>query len=290
MHPTLRFLLQHPLLRGRPWLGFARFAWWQVRSRLQPGRHRYAWVGGAKLWLQRGWGGLTGNYYAGLHEFEDMAFLLHLLRPTDRFVDVGANMGSYTVLARRVCGAGTVSYEPVPSTFERLQDNLRLNDASDERSRLVQAAVGSAPGTLKMSLGQDAMNHVVPADEAVAVEVPVVTLDEDLFATPLLLKVDVEGFETEVFRGAQRHLANPALRAVIVELNGLGRRYGYDEVAVHDALCAAGFAPYAYEPFARRLRPLSAPGPHNTIYCRDLPFVEARLAAAPAVTWLGQTF
>lgn len=290
MHPTVRFLLQHPLLRGRPWVGFGRFVWWQGLSRLRPGRHCYAWVGEAKLWLQRGWGGLTGNYYAGLHEFEDMAFLLHLLRPDDRFVDVGANMGSYTVLARGVCQACTVSYEPVPVTFGRLQDNLQLNAALDEQSRLVNAAVGSAPGTLRMSEGQDAMNHVARPEETAALEVPVVTLDEDLFATPLLLKVDVEGFETEVFRGARRHLANPALRAIIVELNGLGQRYGYDEQALHADLLTAGFQPFSYDPFTRRLSLVAAPGPHNTLYCRDLAFIEARLASAPAVTVLGKTF
>lgn len=290
MHPTIRFLWQHPLLRGRPWIGFGRFLWWQGISRLCPGRHCYAWIGEAKLWLQRGWGGLTGNYYAGLHEFEDMAFLLHLLRPDDRFVDVGANMGSYTILARGVCQACTVSYEPVPVTFRRLQDNLQLNNALDERSRLVNAAVGSAPGTLRMSEGQDAMNHVARSAEAAGLEVPVVTLDQDLFATPLLIKVDVEGFETEVFRGARRHLADPALRAIIVELNGLGQRYGYDELALHAELLAVGFQPYTYDPFARRLCRLAAPGPHNTLYCRDLPFIEARLASALAVTVLGKTF
>jgi FkbM family methyltransferase len=290
MHPTLRFLLRHPLLRGRPWVGFGRFLWWQALSRFRPGRHRYAWIGGAKLWLQRGWGGLTGNYYAGLHEFEDMAFLLHLLRPDDRFVDVGANMGSYTVLARGVCRACTVSYEPVPATFRRLQDNLSLNQALDERSRLVNAAVGSAPGTLRMSEGQDAMNHVARPAEAAALEVPVVTLDQDLFASPLLLKVDVEGYETEVLRGARRHLANPALRALIVELNGLGQRYGHDEQALHAELLAAGFQPFRYDPFARRLSPLATPGAHNTLYCRDLAFIQARLTSAPPVTVLGKTF
>ena len=193
-------------------------------------------------------------------------------------------------MARGVCQACTVSYEPVPVTFQRLQDNLQLNNALDERSRLVNAAVGSAPGTLRMSEGQDAMNHVARADEAAALEVPVVTLDEDLFATPLLIKVDVEGFETEVFRGARRHLANPALRALIVELNGLGQRYGYDEQALHTKLLAAGFRPFAYDPFARQLRSLPAPGPHNTLYCRDLAFIEARLASAPPVTVIGMTF
>ena len=52
MHPTLRFLAQHPLLRGRPWVGFGRFLWWQAISRVRPGRHRFAWLGGAKLWLR----------------------------------------------------------------------------------------------------------------------------------------------------------------------------------------------------------------------------------------------
>ena len=290
MHPTLRFLWRHPLLHGRPWVAFGRFLWWQGLSRLQPGRHRHRWVGGTQLWLKKGWGGLTGNYYAGLHEFEDMAFLLHFLRADDLFADVGANMGGYTILARGVRQARTVSYEPVPQTFARLLDNLQLNAAADERSRLVNAAVGAHRGHLRMSDGQDAMNHVAGADESAVLEVPVVSLDEDLMEVPLLLKVDVEGFETEVLRGARRHLADPTLRALIIELNGLGQRYGYDDQALHAELLAAGFAPYAYEPFGRRLRRLPTFGPHNTIYCRDLPFIEARLAAAPAVTVLGKTF
>lgn len=49
--------------------------------------------------------GATGNIYVGLHEFEDMAFLLHVLRRTDLFVDVGANIGSYTILAGGAAGA-----------------------------------------------------------------------------------------------------------------------------------------------------------------------------------------
>jgi FkbM family methyltransferase len=290
MHPTLRFLLKHPLLRGRPWIAFPRFVWWQCVSRLRPERRCHAWVGGSKLWLRSGWGGLTGNYYAGLHEFEDMAFLLHLLRADDLFADVGANLGSYTVLARAVRGARTVSYEPVPATCARLRDNLALNAADDDRSRLVNAAVGATSGVLRMSQDQDAMNHVALPGEPAGIEVPVVTLDADLPTAPLLLKVDVEGFETEVFRGARRLLADPSLRALIVELNGLGRGYGYDEQALHVELLAAGFRPFAYDPFTRRLSPLDRPGPHNTIYCRDLPFVEERLRTAPAVTVLGRTF
>lgn len=277
-------------MRGRPWLAAWRFVRWQVQSRLFRRRHCYAWVGPAKLWLRSGWGGLTGNYYAGLHEFAEMAFLLHVLRPEDLFVDVGANMGSYTVLARGVCGAQTVSYEPVAVTFACLAENLRLNGADDDRSRLVQAAVGATPGTLRITDGQDAMNHIASASEAAGVTVPVTTLDGDLATAPLLLKVDVEGFEPEVFKGARRTLADSRLRAVIVELNGLGARYGYDDATLHAELCAAGFQPFAYDAFQRKLMPLAGPGPQNTLYCRDLAFLEARLRTAAPVHILGRSF
>ncbi len=67
--------------------------------------------------------GATGNIYAGLHEFDDMAFFLHLLRPEDMFADVGSNIGSYTILASGVVGAKSVAFEPVAfnlSFFEQV--------------------------------------------------------------------------------------------------------------------------------------------------------------------------
>ena len=70
--------------------------------------------------------GATGNIYAGLHEFADMAFTLHFLRPDDLFMDVGANVGSYTLLASGVCKARTISFEPYPETMAALRRNIDL--------------------------------------------------------------------------------------------------------------------------------------------------------------------
>ena len=67
-----------------------------------------------------GMAGATGNIYVGLREFEDMAFLLHLLRPDDLFVDVGANIGSFTVLASGAVGARSLAIEPIERTFNIL--------------------------------------------------------------------------------------------------------------------------------------------------------------------------
>ena len=49
--------------------------------------------------------GATGNLFCGLHEIEDMGFVLHFLRSDDIFLDVGVNVGTYTVLAAGVAGS-----------------------------------------------------------------------------------------------------------------------------------------------------------------------------------------
>jgi hypothetical protein len=54
----------------------------------------------------------------GVFEFEEMVFVLHALRPSSLFVDVGANVGFYTVLAGGGVGASCLSLEPVPATFD----------------------------------------------------------------------------------------------------------------------------------------------------------------------------
>ena len=94
-------------------------------------------------------------------------------------------------------------------------------------------------------------------------------------ACPLLAKIDVKGYETQVLAGAGESLANPALRGLILELNGSGERYGQSDAAVFSAIAEAGFAPYRYEPFRRRLEPLEGPNRDggNTLFLRDLAFV-----------------
>jgi hypothetical protein len=95
---TLRFIVEHPLNSGKRLASLRRFAAWQIGSRLVPGPVVVEFVGGTRLLVAPGQTGATGNLYAGLHELPEMAFVLHLLRPGDLFVDIGANIGSYTPL------------------------------------------------------------------------------------------------------------------------------------------------------------------------------------------------
>ena len=68
-----------------------------------------------------------------------------------------------------------------------------------------------------------------------------------------LIKIDVEGYETPVLEGAQKTLEKHELNAVIMELNGSGSRYGYDEARILELMFSYGFKTYSYNPLARKL-------------------------------------
>ena len=217
----------------------------------------HEWIGGARFFASKGETGLTGSIYTGLHEFPEMAF------------------------------------EPVPDTFNRLVENTRLNHI-ETRVTCHNLGLGESIGKLRFTGDRDTMNHVLADHEACdkAIEVPVARLDEMLAGeTAILMKVDVEGFETVVLRGAQKSLNDPKLQAVIMELNGSGSRYGFDESEILAMMSTLGFKAFSYEPFARALIALTGKDTSsgNTIFIRDLEFVEARVRAASKVSVLGES-
>ncbi|GMV18745.1 MAG: hypothetical protein AMXMBFR56_69690 [Polyangiaceae bacterium] len=253
-----------------------------------PGPVAVTWVGGSRLLVVPGMTGATGNIYVGLHEFEEMAFVTHLLRAGDLFLDIGANIGSYTVLASAVAGAHCLSFEPYPATFRRLEDNLRLN-ALEHLVTPRRLALGEAVGELQFTASLDTVNHVLTPNETSAtdsVTVPVATLDAELCErVPTVIKIDVEGYETSVLNGASKTLGEGSLLAVVMELNGSGERYGFRDRDLHARMLSSGFAPFRYSPFDRQLRalPESQCPTGNGVYvrCTQVGEVRRRLSDAP---------
>jgi FkbM family methyltransferase len=182
-----------------------------------------------------------------------------------------------------------MAIEPSPASLSALERNISLNDIGD-RVRIARVAAGAGTGRIKISTAFDSLNHVVPAGETTrADDVPMESLDRLLGEeTPILIKIDVEGYESEVLSGAPRLLADPGLKAIIIELNGSGERYGVSDAAVHARLCELGFAASRYDPLTRHLAPASTFGRHNTLYIRDSAFVSERLAHALPFSVLGQ--
>ena len=85
---TYKFIANHPLTKDHKLSTMLRWLKWQVGSRLVPGSVAIPFVNETHLLAKPGMTGATGNIYCGLHEFEDMGFVLHFLRPGDLFVDM----------------------------------------------------------------------------------------------------------------------------------------------------------------------------------------------------------
>lgn len=289
---TLKAIVQHPLNTNAKVRALARFFVWQVAGRMVPGPVIIDFVEGTKLVISPGRTGATMNLYTGLQEFEDMAFVLHVLREGELFVDVGANIGTYTILAAGAAKARCVAFEPAPLAFERLQQNLRLNDLCS-RVNAQPLAVGSQEGQLAFTVELDAVNHVATSEDAFSATCTtrVTTLDVLLAdETPVVMKIDVEGYETRVIDGALNILEKPSLLAVIMETNGSGKRYGFDEAVLHKRMGISGFTAFSYSPPNRELAELATPNSQgNTIWVREPTEVRRRIVAAPFFSVAGRS-
>lgn len=273
---TLRFIVDHPLNRGRPVATTLRYLRWQLRSRLATAPVVVPFVDDTRLAVTRGMTGATGNIYCGLHELEEMAFVCHALRAGDLFLDGGANVGTFCVLAGGVAGADVIAVEPVPTAFAGLSRNVALNRL-EARVQCLQIGLASAPGVLEFSADNDTMNRVVEPGDAPGstVSVAVRTLDDVVHhRTPTIIKLDVEGYESEVLRGATRALADPALKAMVVEVT----RPAEEVTALLEPM---GFAPHAYDPHHRRIALLEMPSGGNVLFVRDREWCVSRVRSAP---------
>jgi FkbM family methyltransferase len=151
--------------------------------------------------------------FQGIYEFEPL-----LKDPSVHVLfDVGANCGFYALSrCRRAEKLRAFCFEPHPVTFAKLQQNIDENSLAG-RIVPVQAAVGSQSGVCRLKISEESsMGVVVGSSTALAdahgrlmpareIEVRLLTLDQFAAETkisPDLIKVDVEGFEAEVLRGA----------------------------------------------------------------------------------------
>jgi len=286
----LKLIVSHPLNKKRKINAVVRFVKWQINSKLNPYPIIFPFAEKSKLIIWKGLTGATGNLYCGLHEFQDMAFVLHFLRDSDTFIDIGANIGSYTILGASEVGAETISIEPIPDTFKILEENIIINKINNKVKSL-NIGIGGKKGLLKFTKSLDTTNHVAKKDEKNTIDVPVEKFDDIIdLKKPTLVKIDVEGFETEVINGMSNALANDNLKAIIIELNGAGKRYGYNDDDIHKKLLSHNFSAFKYEPFIRKLEKIERYGTHNTIYIKDLEFVKRRIITAKRIKVHNQDF
>jgi len=240
---------------------------------------KYNWIENLVFYASKGDGGIVGNIYYGLYEFDESMFMLHYLREEDIFLDIGANVGHYSLLASGIKNCQSISIEPVPNTFERLNQQVNLNKLEKKISTL-NIGLGNKCSKLNFSIDKNTMNRIVDSKYKNSVQIPVKTVDILCDKIDVsLMKIDVEGYEKFVLEGSKTSLQNKNLKAVIIEINFSNKFYGIENEEVSEILIKNNFKPYKYNPLNRQLTELKSYNKEqfNTIFIRDLNFVENRL-------------
>jgi FkbM family methyltransferase len=169
--------------------------------------------------------------------------------------DIGANCGWFAVRADRA-GASVRAFEPVPNTADVLERNLRR--ARD--ARVVRAAIGAEPGTAEMHLYSSSGNNSLverslppghPLRHEGRHEVEILTLDDlvgtDGFPAPGLVKIDVEGYELPVLRGARTTLREYQPPLLLEWSETTCRDAGYDRDELVTELRDLGYTVHAID-------------------------------------------
>lgn len=205
------------------------------------------------------------------------AFLDTYLRPGMTYFDVGAHFGQYVlVAAKRVGRAGSVhAFEPTSETYLQLEANLRLNSFPWVVAN--RNAVFDQVGEMELNVclnGKAEFNSLTkpirPDQEVVGAErVPVITLDSYCHDKNIhkidLLKIDVEGAELNVLRGAQGLLKDGKVTAIVCEFNErTAENMGYSTRELRMEFETLGFRLFAFNADSRQLEP----APHKQCYDR----------------------
>lgn len=196
---------------------------------------------------------LSRLIYDGFEKVET-DYLSSVLAKGDVFIDIGANVGLFGLLASPIVGADglVVCFEPSPLTFKRLEENVELNKFENIDIRNI--GLSNSSGNLSFFVSQngyDAWNSFAPSQDnklESSIRVPVSTLDielKDIDKSKIkLVKIDVEGWEKFVLYGGKDFLVkyNPIVMVEFTEENAFNAGYAVHEI--YDLMQVFGYVWY----------------------------------------------
>jgi len=182
-------------------------------------------------------------YYYGTYEAGTLYVMRRCLREGDTFIDVGANIGFISLAAAKIVDKnGTVyAIEAHPHTYKILEKNINLNSFKNVYS--INTALGSKVSEARIydnynSRGSFSLIPSKNVPEKSGMPVKVTTIDtlieSNQIKLPNLIKIDVEGFELEVLKGAKILLSSLQAPALCVEFSELHPTYGGNVYAIYN--------------------------------------------------------
>jgi FkbM family methyltransferase len=233
---VVRYVWSHPANERKRTQALWRMASYQARGRLL-GQRATARLGDrSRMRVDLHRRGASLVMYANPPDFAEMRVWRRVLTPGDLFLDVGANVGTYTIWAAET-GADVIALEPADDTFRLLEENIALNGY---RVTAIRAAAGATCGTARLTAGRDTVNCLDPDGPA---QTRLVTIDSLVDGRTVAgMKVDVEGFELDVLRGCTRVLSEQRLKLIQLEWNMASlQAAGTDRRPVADLLAGYGY-------------------------------------------------
>ncbi|MBR8829288.1 MAG: FkbM family methyltransferase [Gomphosphaeria aponina SAG 52.96 = DSM 107014] len=282
---TLKYIWSHPNSKGQQIQAILKFIGWQLYKRITKRTVILNLLPEIKLYCQPDSLSASTVLYCALYDYEEMNFLLRYLRPEDSFLDVGANVGVYSLLAASKIKTGWIyAFEALPKNYQRLQDNIKLNEIKNIKT--YQVAVSDRVGTIHLNLPEsDSMAYISLENSVNSIEVATDTIEnllrQESIENLTLAKMDIEGAELLAFQGANSLLTHHRPYVWILEINDCVNNFGYQKEDLVNLKKNYEYSIYQYSRNSNSLNPLSLDNKKGNnilaIYDQALDFVKERL-------------
>lgn len=254
-------LYKHPFNRKRPFFAISRWLEWKFIRLLRLRNYRKKVWGNRYLYLN--YDSLQSMWlmYNWIVDWEEFNFLENFLKPEDTVFDVGTNMGFYSVWMSRflILPAQIHCFEPDDLSTKRLTENIKINNL-EVLAKVNQSAVTDKVGEFFFTTGMDGENHLSPINESYSKKVSGITLDyyakQNRIFEIAFIKIDVEGFELGVLKGAAELLMQKQILVIQLEINKQIRNANIDVKELIDYLTTYGYSLYSYDVNQKSLVPI----------------------------------
>ncbi|MBC6112157.1 FkbM family methyltransferase [Pedobacter fastidiosus] len=224
MFQSLKNLYKNEYNKKHSIFAFRRFIFWKIIRLFGLNNVKYTLWGNRKILLDSKSFHSMWLMYNYIVDWEEFNLIKDYIKADHTVLDVGTNMGYYTVWISKFIGQnGQIHcFEPDSSNFKKLKQNAEINNLV-KTAKLNNIALSDTNGFIPFTLGLDGQNHINLDQSNKSVNVDTKKLDtyaeENNIEQISYAKIDVEGFEYSVLKGAVNLLNNKKIDIIQLEIN-----------------------------------------------------------------------
>lgn len=270
---TIQYIWSHPNCKKQRFQSIFKFIGWQFYKKLFNRYIDIQLLPEVKIRCYPDSYSASAALYCGLYDYHEMNFLLRYLRNEDSFLDIGANVGVYTLLAASKIKSGFIySFEALPKNCVRLEENLKLNKFKQVKPHALAISDFSGITNLNLVKGDsmpfitanttdDIANSLHATRSLSIIEVPTDMLNNIFqnhsFTNFTLAKMDIEGAEILALKGATSLLDQQRPYVWILEINDTVNNFGHRKQDLVDLLHNYGYLLYRYDAHTNELHEIT---------------------------------